>query len=242
MLKEWIESDVRPFDDSSLAWLSENYFFRDPIRSTYVDERYFFAPADGIIVYQKAVKPDADLLDVKGRSYTLRDALQDPIYDKFSMVVGIFMTFFDVHVNRISFPGRLSYRSVDSIRTFNYPMLSTERMILDDLRIDSHKADYLRYNQRVVNRIDAPSLNRSYYLLQVADYDVDSITPFELAQNQPVNQGQRFSQIRFGSQVDLIVPLAGEDDLTFLLPTGCHVEAGVDPLIEIRRTVGPAWL
>lgn len=240
MLKEWIESDVRPFDDRSLAWLSENHFFRDPIRSTYIDERYFFAPADGIIVYQKALKPDADLLDIKGRPYTLRDALQDSIYDKFSMVIGIFMTFFDVHVNRVSFPGRLWYRSMDPIHTFNYPMLPTERMILDDLRIDSRKADYLCYNQRVVNRIDAPSLNRSYYLLQVADYDVDSITPFELAQNQPFSQGQRFSQIRFGSQVDLIVPLAGEDDLIFLLPTGCHVEAGVDPVIEIRRTVRPA--
>ena len=235
MLKEWIESDVRPFDGRSLAWLSENYFFRDPIRSTYIDESYFFAPADGIIVYQKAVKPDADLLDIKGKAYTVRDALQDPVYDKVSMVIGIFMTFFDVHVNRVSFPGRLSYRSVESIHTFNYPMLPMERMILDDLRIDSQKADYLRYNQRVVNRIDAPSLNRSYYLLQVADYDVDSITPFGLTQNQPFNQGQRFSQIRFGSQVDLIVPLAGEDDLTFFLPTGCHAEAGVDPVIEIRR-------
>jgi phosphatidylserine decarboxylase len=126
---------------------------------------------------------------------------------------------------------------VDSIHTFNHPMLSTEHMILDDLRIDSQKAAYLRHNQRVVNRIDAPSLNRSYYLLQIADYDVDSITPFGLTQNLPFNQGQRFSQIRFGSQVDLIVPLAGEDDLVFLLPTGCHVEAGVDPVIEIRRTV-----
>lgn len=236
MLKEWIESDVRPFDDRPLAWLSENYFFRDPIRSTYIDERYFFAPADGILLYQKAVKPDADLLDIKGGSYTLRDALQDPAYDKFSMVIGVFMTFFDVHVNRVSFSGRLSYRPVDPIRTFNSPMLSMERGILDELRIDSQKADYLRHNQRVVNRIDAPSLNRSYYLLQVADYDVDSITPFGLTQNQPFNQGQRFSQIRFGSQVDLIVPLAGEDDLTFLLPTGCHVEAGIDPVIEIRRT------
>jgi phosphatidylserine decarboxylase len=235
-LKDWIESDVRPLDDRSLSWLSQNYFFRDPTRATYIDQTYFFAPADGIILYQKAVKPDADLLDIKGKTYTLRDALQDAIYDKFSLVIGIFMTFFDVHVNRVPFSGRLLYRPIGPIHTFNHPMLPTEQMILDDLRIDSRKAEYLRHNQRVVNRIDAPSLGRSYYLLQVADYDVDSITPFALEQNYPFTQGQRFSQIRFGSQVDLIVPLSGEFIFTFVVPTGCHVEAGLDPLIKIRHT------
>jgi len=62
----------------------------------------------------------------------------------------------------------------------------------------------------VVNRIDSIELAQSYYVLQIADQDVDHITPFVLKQNQAVGQRQRFSQVRFGSQVDLIVPLSAQ--------------------------------
>jgi hypothetical protein len=47
-----------------------------------------------------------------------------------------------------------------------------------------------------------------------------------------VLQGRRFSQIRYGSQVDLIVPLSSRFDFTTIQETGDHVEAGVDPLIK----------
>src|SRR5439155_581718 len=85
-----------------------------------------------------------------------------------------------------------------------------------ELHINLESAGYLHQNQRVVNRVDASELDQSYYVLQIADYDVDSIIPFQLKQNRPCNQGERFSQIRFGSQVDLIVPLS---DRFYLVPT-----------------------
>jgi len=87
-----------------------------------------------------------------------------------------------------------------------------------------------------VNRVDVPTLGLSYFVLQVADYDVDSITPFSLKQNQPRSQGERFSQIRYGSQVDLIVPVSPRYRLEPLVSPHDHVEAGVDPLIAIRDT------
>lgn len=59
-----------------------------------------------------------------------------------------------------------------------------------------------------MNRIFSIELGQHCYVLQVADYDVDCITPFRLKQNQPFAQNQRFSQIRYGSQVDLILPLS----------------------------------
>src|SRR5262249_44734560 len=75
----------------------------------------------------------------------------------------------------------------------------------------------------------------SYSILQIADYDVDCITPFSTRQRQRVDQGQRFSQIRYGSQVDLVVPLSDRYQLLPVQSTGDHVEAGVDPIIEIRE-------
>jgi phosphatidylserine decarboxylase len=60
-LNDWIETDVRPYQDKSVAWLPQHHFFRDPIRPTYSDLSYFFAPADGIILYQREVRPEASI-------------------------------------------------------------------------------------------------------------------------------------------------------------------------------------
>jgi len=45
--------------------------------------------------------------------------------------------------------------------------------------------------------------------------------------------------IRYGSQVDLIVPLSSRLDLTPLQNTGDHVEAGIDPLIKVTKIAKP---
>jgi phosphatidylserine decarboxylase len=239
-LLEWVESDVRPYQDRPARWLAETHCFRDPSRPTYSDTSYFFSPADGIIVYQKRARPDEPVVDIKGKSYTLRDALREPKYDKESLVIGVFMTFFDVHVNRVPYTGRLSYKELDPIDTFNHPMLDVEKSILDELRVDVDAMGYLHYNQRVVNRVFSDLLQQSYYILQIADYDVDCITPFELKQGRTHFQGDRFSQIRYGSQVDLIVPLSNRYEFVTMQETAAHVEAGIDPLIEIveKNTLG----
>ena len=234
-LETWISEDVTPSKDKPLSWLSAHHFFRDPVRPSYSSSDYFFSPADGVVLYQEEVGPSDSILDIKGEPYSLREALRAPAYNKPSLVVGIFMTFFDVHVNRVPYPGRLSYRQLDPIDTLNHPMLEVEENILEDLRVLPSRAEYLRHNQRMVNRIDTAEFEDPYYILQIADYDVDSITPFELKQNQPCLQGQRFSQIRYGSQVDLVIPLSERRQLSPTQPVHCHVEAGIDTLVAIGR-------
>jgi phosphatidylserine decarboxylase len=233
-LPEWIDTEVREVRDKPLSWLSQYHFFRDPSRPVFSDISYFVAPADGIILYQKVVAPDEPLLDIKGKPYSLRQAMRDETYDRKSLVIGIFMTFYDVHVNRVPFPGRLSYRQLDPMSTFNRPMLGVEKSILEDLHVSIASADYLHYNQRMLNRIFSIQLRETYYILQIADYDVDSIIPFNLKQNQPVYQGERFSQIRYGSQVDLIIPLSARWDFETIHSDGYHVEAGIDRLVAIK--------
>ena len=233
-IQQWIDEDVRPVQDKPLKWLSDYHFFRDPSRPTYSDLSYFFAPADGIILYQKIVGPSDAIVDLKGKSYSLQDALRDPGYDKPSLVIGTFMTFFDVHINRIPFPGRLTYKMLEPIESYNRPMLDVEETILEDLRISPEECTYLHVNQRMVNRVNSVELGQSYYILQIADYDVDCVIPFELKQNQPFDQGERFSQIRYGSQVDLIIPLSPRFQFTPTQPEGAHVEGGVDTLVAIR--------
>jgi len=234
-LHDWLETDVAPFRERPLRWLAENHFFRDPTRAVYSDARFFFPPADGLILYARPVRSDQAIIAIKGRPYSLQTALRDPDFDHECLVVGIFMTFYDIHVNRVPYPGRLSYRELDTLDTYNYPMLDVEKDLLAELAPYTERAGYLFNNQRMLNRVFSIDLGQHYYILQVADYDVDAITPFRLRQSHPFAQNQRFSQIRYGSQVDLIIPLSERWQLEPLLGPGMHVEAGVDPLVRIRE-------
>jgi phosphatidylserine decarboxylase len=242
-LADWLECDVRPYQDKPVKWLSEEFCFRDPSRPIISDPTCFLSPADGIILYQKRVGPDEPVVDVKGRAFTVRDVLRDSRYAHDSLVIGIFMTFFDVHINRIPYPGRLWYAARDALETYNQPMLDVEQSILEELRVNFDATGYIRSNQRVVNRIFADELRQWYYIVQIADYDVDCITPFELNQGRAFLQGQRFSQIRYGSQVDLIVPLSNQFEFTIVQESTSHVDAGTDPLIRVARNrCAPAHL
>ncbi len=234
-ISEWLKTEVNEVSEKPLRWLSEQYFFRDPARPMFSDARFFYPPADGIILYARRVQADESIVDIKGKPYSLKTAMRDKDYDKESLVVGIFMTFYDVHINRIPYAGRLSYKELDSINTYNYPMIDVEKDIIKNISPYTNNAQYLFNNQRVLNRIYSMDLQQYYYILQVADYDVDCITPFRLKQNQPFAQNQRFSQIRYGSQVDLIIPLSEHFDFEPLVDAGMHIEAGIDPLVKITE-------
>ncbi|GAA0485689.1 phosphatidylserine decarboxylase [Streptomyces sp. NPDC046215] len=234
-LKEWIDAEVAPYRDKPIEWLSQYHFFRDPARAAYVDHRYFFSPADGVVVYQKVVDPDESIIDIKGKPYALRTALRDDSFAHRCLVIGIFMTFFDVHINRMPYGGRLSFTLAEPIGTFNLPMLAMEQDVLEQLRIDPANAGYLHRNERMINRVDVPGLGGSYWMLQIADYDVDSITPFRQRQGVYRSQGRRFSQIRYGSQVELVIPVSEAFSHTPLQDVGRHVKAGIDPLVKVHR-------
>lgn len=234
-ISEWLASDVKKCQDKPIEWLSQYFFFRDPPRPAYSDQSYFFAPADGVVLYQKIVPPDQPLVVIKGKPYTLRTAFRDDDFTATCLVTGIFMTFYDVHVNRVPYSGRLSYRVLDPIDTFNHPMLELEHHLLAGIGVPDSPGLYLQYNERVLNRVDAFALGQAYYILQIADYDVDSITPFELRQNRPCHQGARFSQIRYGSQVDLVIPLSETYEFVPLQNRAVHVEAGLDPVVAVRE-------
>jgi len=234
-LNEWIDTDVSEVRERPMKWLSEEHFFRDPNRPIYSDTSYFFSPADGIIIYSDIVKPNDAIVDIKGKNYSLKDAMRQDDYEKKSLVIGIFMTFYDVHVNRIPYSGHLSYKELETISSRNLPMLNVEKSILDILKPSMTDAEYLFNNQRLLNTVFSRELGQEYYILQIADYDVDCILPFHLKQNHSFSQNQRFSQIRYGSQVDLIIPLSEHFEFIPLLEVGMHVEAGIDPLVKIIK-------
>jgi phosphatidylserine decarboxylase len=231
-LKNWIKKEVTPYLKRDPGWLSGEHFLRDPKRPNFIDSGYMFAPADGVIIYQKYVRPEESLVEIKGVNYTLKTALQDPEFNQNCYVIGIFMTFYNVHINRVSYPGFLSYQELSPILSHNLPMLSEENKLLEEI-LDFSKAEYMHTNQRTVNTIFAPRLKQHYYILQIADYDVDSILPFKREQNRSFYQNERFSIVRWGSQCDLIIPESTLFKFEFTQKIGMVIEAGLDTLVKI---------
>ena len=141
-LEDWLESDVKKLAKLPVGELSNTFFFRDPIRPNFIDYQHFYSPADGTILYQKFVEDANDpIVEIKGVNYTLKDVLQDKEYNQPSLVIGIFMSFYDVHINRIPYAGTLSYKPLDPIESMNKPMLATEKDILD-MAINPNNMEY----------------------------------------------------------------------------------------------------
>ena len=232
-LEDWLDGEVAELSKLEVGELSNTFFFRDPMRPNYVDYKHFYSPADGTILYQKFIeKPTDPIVEIKGINYTLQDVLGDKTYNQPSLVIGIFMSFYDVHINRIPYGGILQYRGLDPIESTNKPMLAVEKDILN-AAINPNNMDYLKYNERVLNTIYNSSLNYKYHIVQIADEDVNVIAPFK-QQGDLCTQNERFSLIRWGSQVDLVLPLDKRFTFELLLKETMHVNAGIDKLIKIN--------
>jgi phosphatidylserine decarboxylase len=231
-LEDWLNGEVAELSKLPVAELSNTFFFRDPVRPTFIDYEHFYSPADGTILYQKRVLPGEQVLEIKGIDYTLQDVMGDKDYNKPSLVIGIFMSFYDVHINRIPYDGIIKYKHLEPIESTNKPMLAVEKDILNKV-INPNNMDYLKYNERMYNKIYNSSLDYTYYLIQIADEDVNVIAPFK-QQGDLCTQNERFSLIRWGSQVDLVLPL--DDRFTFELiqDTPMHINAGLDKLVKIK--------
>lgn len=233
-LEEWLDTDVEKVLRYPIKRLSNEFFFRDPPRPNYIDSEHFYSPADGIILYQKYIKnPKESIIEIKGLNYTLQDVLGDPEYNTPSLVIGIFMSFYDVHINRIPYGGMLSFKNLDPIESTNKPMLATEKDLLNAV-INPDNMEYLKHNERMYNKIYVPGLDYTYYLMQIADEDVNVIAHFTQDQQECFDQNERFSQIRWGSQVDLVLPLNEYMDFELCQLDYWHVEAGVDKLVKIK--------
>ena len=135
-LEDWLNGEVAELSKLSVGELSNTFFFRDPLRSTLIDYKHFYSPADGTILYQKIVQPGEQVLEIKGIDYTIQDVMGDKDYNQPSLVIGIFMSFYDVHINRIPYGGVLKYKRLEPIESTNKPMLAVEKDILSDLEKD----------------------------------------------------------------------------------------------------------
>lgn len=224
----WVKKAKSEFDSVPERQMSEEKFFRDPYRIRIMNPNVVYSAADGVLLYIDKISASG-VIGIKGRFHRLSDIVEESLTEKDYWVAGVFMTYYDPHVNRMPTNGLVNFRPFPPILTYNQPMLATENDLLKNV-INFNYSGYEIYNARMVNRIYCPIKDVSYFIVQIADDEVNTITPFSIKQNDYFPQNARFSAIRWGSQVDLIIP---GSKVKPLLKAGVHVEAGVDALFEV---------
>ncbi|MBL8657069.1 MAG: phosphatidylserine decarboxylase [Altererythrobacter sp.] len=180
-------------------------FFRDPERVVPQIDGAIVAPADGMVSLIMQVEPPAELRIDDG---TGLDGLPDGPVTR----VSIFMSVFDVHINRAPIAG--------TVRRVVYIPGKFLNADLDKASEDNERQHLL------IERADGLKIG----FTQIAGLVARRIVPF-VKPGDTVGVGQRVGLIRFGSRVDVYLP-AGTDAKVLL---GQTVVAGETILAEAGR-------
>ena len=150
-------------------------FFRDPVRTTPRGENFIVAPADGLITMIARVPPPPELRGPEG--------LAEGDYTR----VSIFMSVFDVHINRSPITGR--------VKRIAYVPGKFINADLDKASEDNERQHFL------VEGSDGLRIG----FTQIAGLVARRILSF-VKEGDAVEAGQRVGLIRFGSRVDVYLP------------------------------------
>ena len=194
-------------------------FYRDPERKVPERSDVVLSPADGEVVYVREAR--AGMLPVSsklGRDYPLEELTKTPLASEDNVVVGIALSFLDVHVNRAPVGGRAVV-----LRHFagRFGSLRRPEMVFE--------------NERATLVLERDDLQVA--VVMIASRLVRRIVTF-VREGDELAPGQRIGIIRFGSQVDVVLPL--RDDLAVLVETGDRVVAGETVIAELQGVRSPA--
>ncbi len=145
------------------------FFFRDPNRETPKGDNLIIAPADGTII-----KVD----EVEEKEY----------FNEKVQRVSIFMSVFNVHVNRFPVSGEVDY--------LNYSAGKFMAAFADTADLE---------NERTI--IGIKSVNGKFLFKQIAGLIARRIV-YHVKKGDITQVGKRFGLIRYGSRVDLYFPLS----------------------------------
>ena len=207
------------------------FFHRDPYREIKTDQNLLISPADGTVLYaHENIDANLDLVDVKGIKVSPNSILQGEYLKGNVLIVGIFMSFWDVHVNRMPSNGIIDYEFIDPNNGKLCTMIDVENALCDSRKQPLVDCEYLLKNARIMNKITTGDLH--YFVVQIADAEVDVLVPF-YPPGTALEQGDRFGLIRWGSQVDVIIPQEQSRKFRVAVKPGDHIKAGLDAIARI---------
>ncbi|ACI21255.1 phosphatidylserine decarboxylase family protein [Thermodesulfovibrio yellowstonii] len=159
----WLEPVAIAFAILSLFFL---YFFRDPERTPPADPNVVVSPADGKVISIKQ----------HGESFC----------DKGHTEISIFMSPFDVHVNRAPFDG-----------------IVKEVVYTPGKFFSAFKEKAYRENENI--KITIQTQHGNIVVRQVAGFVARRVVCW-IKEGDSLNKGERFGMIKFSSRVDICLP------------------------------------
>jgi len=169
------------------------YFFRDPERTTVKDEQTLIAPADGTVINITNITEDCYLHAPAQR-------------------ISIFMSVFNVHVNRTPLSGTIDYIQYNPGKFIN-----------------AFKEKASEDNENLLIGIYSKQGNVKIAVRFIAGLIARRIV-FYKKKDDIVEQGERINIIRFGSRVDLFCP----PDSEILVKNGQKVTAGITAMARLK--------
>ena len=176
---------------AALAALFIAFFFRNPRRNIPAQQNAILSPADGKIIY-------------------VGEWTEERFQKQRALKVSIFMSIFDVHLNRAPVAGRVLERNYHPGR---FLVASREKSSL----LNEQNALILETEDRF-----------KILVVQIAGFIARRIVCYADT-GDTVKQGEIFGLIRFGSRVDLYLP----PEVKPLVSTGQHVKGG-ESIIGVR--------
>jgi phosphatidylserine decarboxylase len=147
-------------------------FFRDPIRIAPIGDQYIISPADGLVQNIQDIAPPEEL------NLGIEEMTR----------VSIFLSVFDVHVNRTPASGKITSLFYHPGKFLN-------------ASLDKASKD----NERQVVAMKTTYGDKDIVFVQIAGFIARRIV-CDLEQNVEVKAGNRFGIIRFGSRMDVYMP------------------------------------
>jgi phosphatidylserine decarboxylase precursor-related protein len=189
-------------------------FYRDPQRTAPPRKDAIVSPADGVVIYVR--RSHAGVLpvsDKNGHTYTLAELARTPLETEDAVVIGIAMSFTDVHINRSPIEGHVVTR-----RHFpgRFGSLRKPEMVFE--------------NERATTVIQGDGLQVA--VVQIASRLVRQIVGF-VREGEHVAMGDRLGVIRLGSQVDLVLP--ARNGLRIATQVGERLRAGESIVAVVER-------
>ena len=167
-------------------------FFRDPDRVIPNSEGLIVSPADGRVIAARVVD-------------------QSPYYEGAALKISIFMSVFNVHINRMPCEGQITKINYHPGKFFA-------------ANLDKASSG----NERNVVLLETPE-QKKICVIQIAGLIARRIICY-LKEGDSVARGQRFGLICFGSRVDVYLP----PDATLIAAVGDGVKAGTSVLGEVK--------
>ena len=188
-------------------------FYRDPERTPPATaDDVVISPADGEVIYVRhSAGGRLPSSTKKGRDYELVELTKTPLRHEDAIVVGIAMSFLDVHINRAPIAGRVRLRQHFPGR---FGSLGRPEMVYE--------------NERATTVIERGDMEIA--MVQIASRLVRQIASY-VKVGENVALGQRVGVIRLGSQVDVVLP--ARPDVTVAVREGQRVRAGESVLAHL---------